>query len=171
MTPIGLYLALVVAVAVQRLWETGRSKRNVAALLARGAEEHGAGHFPVMVALHGSWLVACAAEAWFAVPEPPPTVLWVGALIVLAVGQALRLLAMRALGERWTARVIVLPGAPLVEHGLFRWIRHPNYVGVILEIAALPLVYGAWRGALAFSIANALLLRHRIAVEEEALGG
>ena len=169
MTPIGIYLTLVAAVAAQRLWETGRSKRNVAALLERGAVEHGAGHFPVMVALHGTWLVSCAAEG-FLIGEPPPAALWIGALIALTIGQTLRILAMRALGPRWTARVIVLPDAPLVDSGLFRWIRHPNYAGVIIEIAALPLVFGAWRTAIVFSVANALLLRHRVAVEEEALG-
>ena len=165
------YLALVGLVAIQRLAETARSRRHEKALRARGAEEFGAGHFPVMVALHTTWLLCCAAEAIWLAPAPPNPYLAVGMLVLVVVGQTLRLLAMRSLGERWTARVLVLPNEPLVTTGAFTHVRHPNYVGVVIEIFALPLVYAGWRTALFFTVANALLLRHRIAVEEEALGG
>ena len=165
------YLALVGLVAVQRLAETARSRRHEKALRERAAQEFGAGHFPVMVALHTTWLFACAAEAIWLVSGPPNPFLAVGMLVVVIMGQALRLLAMRSLGERWTARVLVLPDEPLITTGAFTHVRHPNYVGVVLEIFALPLVFGCWRTAIFFTIANALLLRHRIAVEEEALGG
>jgi methyltransferase len=164
------YLSLVGLVALQRLAETARSRRNERALRLRGAQEFGAGHFRVMVALHASWLVACALEAIFQ-PSSPPAALAIPMLILLFSGQALRLLAMRALGERWTARVLVLPDAPLIKAQVFRYLRHPNYLGVVLEIAALPLIWGCWRSALFFSLANGLLLKHRIRVEEEALGG
>ena len=165
------YLSLVGLVALQRLAETARSRRAERLLLKRGAKEFGAGHFPVMVALHGTWLLACAAEAWWLEPQMPQPVLAVCMLVLLIVGQTLRLLAMRALGERWTARVMVLPDAPLIQSGIFTHLRHPNYVGVVLEIAALPLIWGCWRTALVYSLANGILLKHRIGVEEEALGG
>jgi methyltransferase len=165
------YLSLVALVALQRLAETQRSRRAERLLREQGAQEFGAAHFPIMVALHGSWLVACAAEAWWLQSDVPQPVLAITMLILLATGQTLRLLAMRALGPRWTARVIVLPKAPLIESGIFARVRHPNYLGVVLEIAALPLIWGCWRTALVFSLANGVLLKHRIAVEEEALGG
>ena len=165
------YVGLVGLVAVQRLAETARSRRHEKALLARGAKEHGAGHFPVMVALHGTWLFACAAEAIWVVGQPPHPALAISMLVLVVVGQFLRLVAMRSLGERWTARVIVLPDEPLITTGAFTYVRHPNYVGVVLEIFALPMVFGCWRTAVLYSVANGLLLRHRIAVEEEALGG
>jgi methyltransferase len=164
-------LALVALIALQRLAETRRSKRHQDALLQRGAQEFGAAHYPVMVVLHGSWLFACAAEAWWWVSEPPSWLWVVPALLGLVAGQTLRILAMQALGERWTTRVIVLPGEPLVTGGVFTVFRHPNYVGVVLEIAALPLVFGCWRTALFYTVANAFLLRHRRVIEEEALGG
>ena len=165
------YVGLVGLVAVQRLAETARSRRHEKALFARGAQEYGAGHFPVMVALHGTWLFACAAEAIWIVGQPPHPALAISMLVLVVVGQFLRLVAMRSLGERWTARVIVLPDEPLITTGAFTYVRHPNYVGVVLEIFALPMVFGCWRTAVLYSVANGLLLRHRIAVEEEALGG
>ena len=171
MTAHACYLALVGLIAVQRLAETRRSKRHHDALLKRGAQEFGASHYPVMVVLHGSWLFACAAEAWWLVSEPPSWVWIAPALVSLVLGQVLRILAMNALGDRWTTRVIVLPDEPLITGGIFKVFRHPNYVGVVLEIAALPLVFGCWRTAVFYTLANALLLRHRRAVEEEALGG
>ena len=165
------YVGLVGLVAVQRLAETERSRRHEKALFERGAQEYGAGHFPVMVALHGTWLFACAAEAIWVVGQPPHPALAISMLVLVVVGQFLRLVAMRSLGERWTARVIVLPDEPLITTGAFTYVRHPNYVGVVLEIFALPMVFGCWRTAVLYSVANGLLLRHRIAVEEEALGG
>jgi methyltransferase len=165
------YLSLVALVALQRLAETARSRRAERLLREQGAQEFGARHFPLMVALHGMWLIACAGEAWWLQPEPPHALLAVIMLLLLVAGQTLRFLAMRALGPRWTARVMVLPDAPLIESGIFTRFRHPNYLGVVVEIAALPLIWGCWRTALVFSLANGLLLKHRIAVEEEALGG
>jgi methyltransferase len=165
------YLALLGLIALQRLAETRRSRRNEAGLRRRGAVEHGSGHFPLMVALHTLWLISCALEAWFLVQSAPQPLLMGLAVIALLAGQALRILAIHSLGERWTVRVLVLPDSALVESGIFRRFRHPNYIGVCLEIAALPLIFGCWRTAIFFSLANAALLRHRIAVEEAALGG
>lgn len=162
------FTLLVVAVALQRLWELRRSARHEAALRARGGREHAAGQMPWMRALHASWLVAMLLETW---ALETPFVPWLAAIAgaLFVIGQALRLAAMRALGPRWTVTVITVPGERAVESGIFRFVRHPNYLGVVLEIFALPLLHGAWITALAFTLANAALLRARVAAEERAL--
>jgi methyltransferase len=159
---------LIAAVALQRLWELALSRRHLRALLARGAREVGASHYPWMVALHTAFLVACLAEVWL-LGRPFRLPLALGALAVLAVAVALRLWTLASLGERWTTRVLVLPGEPLVTAGPYRWLRHPNYLVVVLELAAIPLVHGAWLTAVVFGLGNLALLRLRIGVEEAAL--
>jgi methyltransferase len=163
-----LYTGLVVLVALQRLIELAVSKRNERRLRARGAVEAGAAHYPWMVALHTAFLVSCLAEVWL-LPRPFVAPLAAVALAVLAAASALRVWTLSTLGERWSARVLVLTGAPPVVGGPYRHLRHPNYLAVVLEIAALPLVHTAWLTALVFTVANAVLLRVRIGVEEAAL--
>jgi methyltransferase len=163
-----LYTALVALVALQRIWELSVSNRNVRALQDQGAIEAGAGHYPVMVALHTGFLVSCVAEVWLA-GRPFLPFLALTMLGLLAAASGLRLWAIRSLGGRWTTRVLCLPGAKPVTRGPYQWLRHPNYVAVIVEMAALPLVHTAWATALVFSLANGALLRHRIRCEEEAL--
>lgn len=163
------YLVLVLATGVERLVELVISARNARAALARGGIEYGRGHFPWMVALHTGLLVACLAEVWFGDRPFQP---WLGwpmlALVVLS--QALRYWCIVTLGGQWNTRVIVVPGAGLVARGPYRWLRHPNYVAVVVEGFALPLVHTAWVTALAFTVLNAvLLLGFRIPVEERAL--
>lgn len=162
------FTALVLAVAAQRAWELGVSGQNEAALRARGAIEHAPAQLWWMRLVHGGWLLAAPLEVWALERVITP---WVAAaaLALFALGQCLRYAAMRALGERWCVRVMTLPGEAPVAGGVFRWIRHPNYLGVILEIAALPLVHGAWITSIAFSAANGALLWRRIAAEEAAL--
>ncbi|HEX5656470.1 MAG TPA: isoprenylcysteine carboxylmethyltransferase family protein [Polyangiales bacterium] len=162
------YVCLLVCVVIQRLIEVRVSKRNEAALLQQGASEHAPGQMPWMIALHAGWLVSSLLEVWL-FERPFRVWLAVLALLVFSAGQVLRLLAIQALDDRWTVKVITLPGAPAISDGIFRYLRHPNYLGVVLEIAALPLVHGAWLTALLFSIANGLLLRARIRAEEQAL--
>ena len=162
------YLALLGVLAVERLVELAISSRNARGLRARGAVEAGRAHYPPMVALHATFLAACAVAA-LARPAPPPAPFLV-AVPALAAGQALRWWAMAALGPRWTTRVLVLPGAPPVTRGPYRYLRHPNYLAVVLEMAAVPLLWGSWGVALAFSTANAALLALRIRAEERALG-
>ena len=162
------FTALVAIVALQRLWELGVSKRNLRALKARGAIEVGSGHYPWMVLLHASFLVSCVAEVWLFDRPWEPYVAAV-ALTALAAALGLRWWTLRTLGERWTTRVVVVPGEDLVVAGPYRWLRHPNYVVVVTELAAIPLVHCAWISALVFSIANLVLLRERIQVEEAAL--
>ncbi len=168
MDPLYAYILLVALIACQRLWEMKKSARNTEALLNRGAVEIGAEHYPVMAMLHGSWLVACLLEATSQTSAPSVGIVVV-CLGLLAAGQCLRLLAMSTLGPRWTTRIIVLPEADVVDRGIFRYLRHPNYLGVILEIFALPMVFGGWITAVGFTIANGLLLWLRIKTEEAAL--
>jgi len=158
----------VLAVAGQRLHELRRSARNEARLLARGGREHAPRQIRCMRILHALWLGGMLTERslWRPPTKPSATAI---SLAVFLMGQGLRFAAMRELGERWSVKVITLPGATAVSSGIFRWLRHPNYVGVILEMAALPLAGGAYATAAMGSVANALLLRARIKTEEAAL--
>lgn len=156
---------IILAVAGLRVAELALSRRNQIRLLARGGREFGAGHYPLLVVLHAAWLAAM----FFTLPAAAP-VHWplIGIFLLL---QGLRLWTIASLGERWTTRIITLPGAPLVRRGPYRWIRHPNYAVVVGEIAVLPLAFGSWGLALFFSVANAALLGWRIRIENRALTG
>lgn len=162
------FLVLVLAVGVQRLWEVRKSARNEAKLRALGAREHAPEQMRVMRLVHATWIASMLIEV-FVLSRPWDLRLAAPALLLFLCGQTLRLMAMHALGDRWTVKVITLPGAPPVAHGIFRALRHPNYLGVVLEIFALPLVHGAWITSVVFTIANGLLLRARVSREEEAL--
>jgi methyltransferase len=163
-----LFLALLALLAGQRLLELRLSRRNTARMLQAGGYEHGAGHFRWMRLLHIAWFGATAAEV---VIGRRPFRRWLAnlALLVTTLGQCLRYAAIHTLGPRWTVRVITLPAVRPESSGIYRFIRHPNYLGVVLEIAAVPLVHGAYLTSLVFSLANALLLYVRIRVEEQAL--
>ncbi|WP_405860802.1 isoprenylcysteine carboxyl methyltransferase family protein [Streptomyces sp. NBC_00090] len=163
------YTLLLAAVAAERLVELVVARRNAAWTLARLGVEHGRGHYPVMVALHTALLASCLIEAWLAHRPFLPVLGWtMVAVVVLA--QALRWWCVTTLGPYWNTRVIVVPGARLVRAGPYRFARHPNYVAVVAEIAALPLVHSAWLTATAFTVANAALLAVRIRCEDTALG-
>ncbi|WP_309134324.1 isoprenylcysteine carboxyl methyltransferase family protein [Cellulomonas sp.] len=164
-----LYVVVVALTAVERLAELVVSSRNARWSFERGGVESGRGHFPAMVALHTGLLVACVVEVLVA---DRPFLPWLGwpALALVVASQALRWWCIATLGPRWNTRVIVVPGLPLVARGPYRWFRHPNYVAVVVEGIALPLVHTAWVTALAFTVLNAvLLLRFRIPAEERAL--
>lgn len=160
MTLLYLVLSLVV---VQRLGELTWARRNDARLRADGGTEHHAKHYPLFVVLHSGWLLAM----WlFIPPQAAASLPLLGVFILL---QAARIWTIASLGKYWTTRLITLPDAPLVRTGPYRWMRHPNYVIVALEIAILPLAFGAWQIAVLFSIANALLLAYRIRLEDRLL--
>ena len=163
-----LFTALVALVALERLVELRIAARNLRRARAAGGIEAGAGHYPVMVALHTLLLGACLAEVWLL---PRPFVPWLAlTMLGLLVAAALiRLWVIRTLGAAWTTRVIVVPGRPLATGGPYRFLRHPNYLAVVLEVAALPLVHTAYLTAALFSAANGALLAVRIRAEEEAL--
>lgn len=154
---------IILAVAAQRLGELVLARRNGRRLLAAGGVETGAGHYPLLVAVHGGWLLAVA----LLVPADAPVN---GALLALYVAlQGVRYWVIRTLGAQWTTRIITVPGRKLVRSGPYRYFRHPNYAVVACEIALLPLVFGAWEIALVFSALNGVLLAHRIRIENAAL--
>jgi len=157
-----LYLVLGL-VALQRLGELIWSRRNERRLRAAGAIEAGRGHYPLLVLLHASWL---AAMLLLIPPDTRPDPWW---LAVYVAVQGLRLWTMASLGRFWTTRVLSLPDAPLVGRGPYRWLRHPNYLVVVAEIALLPLAFQAPAIALIFSALNLILLAIRIRVEDAAL--
>jgi len=164
-----LYAALVLATGLERLAELVVSARHARWSFARGGVESGRGHFPAMVALHTGLLAACVVEV---VVADRPFLPWLGwpMLVLVLASQGLRWWCIATLGERWNTRVIVVPGLPLVRRGPYRWLAHPNYVAVVVEGVALPLVHTAWVTALAFTALNAwLLLGFRIPAEERAL--
>lgn len=164
-----VFLVVLGLLVVERLAELVVAKRNAAWSFQNGGVEHGAGHYPFMVALHTAFLFAMPAEVLLL---ERPWVPWLGwiCLALAALAQGLRWWVIVTLGPRWNTRVIVIPGLPPVEGGPFRWLRHPNYLAVVTEGLVLPLMHGAWLTALAFTVLNAFLLRTRIAVEDRALG-
>jgi methyltransferase len=163
------FTVLVALVGLERLAELVLSRRNAAWSAQRGGVEHGAGHYPAMVALHTGFLVAMLVEAWVRRPEVPPSLAW-SMLLLVVLAQALRWWCIATLGPQWNTRVIVVPGLAPVSCGPYRFLAHPNYVAVAIEGVALPLVHGAWVVAAVFTIANAALLTVRIRVEDAALG-
>lgn len=162
------YLVLVGLVALERLAELVVARRNLAWARARGAVEHGREHYPWIVLAHASLLVAAPAEVWLLDRPFLPALGWTMVALVL-LAQGLRWWCIGTLGRQWNTRVLIVPGLPLVARGPYRWLRHPNYVAVVLEGLALPLVHSAWLTALAFTAANAVLLTVRIRVENRAL--
>jgi methyltransferase len=163
-----LFVAFVLAVGVERLAELVVSERNRRWSLARGGVESGSGHYPWMVVLHTGLLVGALVEVlvW-----DRPFLPWLGwpAMLLVLGSQALRWWCVATLGRQWCTRVVVVPGLPIVTAGPYRRLRHPNYLAVVVEGAALPLVHTAWVTALTFSVVNAVLLRIRIRTEEDAL--
>lgn len=163
-----LYTLLIGAVALERLAELALTRRHRAWALARGGVEVGADHYRWMVAVHTLFLVACPLEVWL-LERPFVAPLGAAMLLLVAAAMALRYWVVATLGRRWTTSVICIPDLPLVTGGPYRFLSHPNYLAVVVEIAALPLVHGAWLTALVFSLANAVVLRVRIRVEDAAL--
>ncbi|MDX2969655.1 isoprenylcysteine carboxyl methyltransferase family protein [Kribbella solani] len=162
----GWYLGLVLLVALERVAELVVSLRNARWSFAQGGVESGRGHYPYMVALHTLLLAACLVEA----AQRPfvPALGWTMFAVVL-LAQGLRWWCITVLGHQWNTRVIVVPGLRLVARGPYRWLRHPNYVAVVAEGIALPLVHTAWVTALVFTVLNIPLLAVRIRTEESAL--
>ena len=156
-------MIILALVTLQRLGELWLSNRNTSRLLALGAHEVGAAHYPLIVAVHAAWLAAL----WWLAPGQPIAFLWLALYVLL---QAARIWVLASLGPRWTTRIIVLPQTPLVKAGPYRFVSHPNYVVVVAEIAVLPLAFGLWPVALIFSALNAAALAIRIRAENAALG-
>ncbi|MEO8105933.1 MAG: isoprenylcysteine carboxylmethyltransferase family protein [Actinomycetes bacterium] len=168
MTSTGWFVLLIAAVAVERVVELLLSQRNIRWALARGGREVGGSHYPAMVAIHVWLLVGSVLEVVLLGRVFLP---WLGwpALVGVALAQALRWWCIRTLGPQWNTRIVVVPGARRVTSGPYRWLRHPNYVAVVVEGVCLPLVHTAWITATTFTIANAWVLRQRVTFENRAL--
>lgn len=165
-----LYLLLILAIVAERFGELLLTRRNAARLLARGGKVAGQAHYPAMVALHSSLLIGAPLEVFLL---GRPFLAWLGWPMLALVGatMTLRYWAISTLGDRWTTQIFVVPGEKPIQGGPYRFVRHPNYLAVILEVAALPLVHSAWLTASLGSLANAFVLRARIRAEEKALAG
>lgn len=163
------YYLFILAIAAERLVELAVAQRNAKWSMAHGGKEFGRDHYPAMVSMHALLLVSCVVETW---ALGRPFIAWLGwpMLAVVALSTFVRWRCVSVLGKHWNPRLIVIPNAPLVSGGMYRWVRHPNYTAVAAEVAALPLVHSAWLTAIVFSIANALLLNVRIRAENAALG-
>ena len=157
-----LAVFILALVTLQRIGELWLSNRNTRRLLGRGAREVGAGHYPLIVAVHALWLITL----WWLAPTRPVDGFWLALYVLL---QLARIWVLASLGERWTTRIIVLPDAPLVRRGPYRFVNHPNYVVVTGEIAVLPLAFGLCPVALLFTLLNAAVLATRIREENRAL--
>ncbi len=163
-----LFAGFVAALGVQRLFELRLSRRNERRMLQRGGREHAPETYHWIVTLHAAWFASMLLEAFAGRRRFSPQ-LAAPAFGVFAVGQVLRLMAIRTLGWRWSTRIMTVPGRAPVKHGIYRFIRHPNYLGVELEIVAAPLIHSAYLTSVVFGVANALLLGDRIRREEQAL--
>jgi methyltransferase len=169
-TTLAAFTILVLLVGLERVAELVVSTRNAAWSKERGGVETGLGHYPFMVVLHTGLLVGALVEAWARRPDVPSTLAW--SMLALVLGsQALRWWCIATLGRRWNTRVIVVPGLTPITAGPYRLLRHPNYVAVVAEGIALPLVHAAWITAVIFTVANAALLMVRIRCEDRALAG
>ena len=164
-----MYYLFILAIGAERLVELVVSRRNANWSIANGGKEFGQGHYPVMVGMHTLLLLACVAEVALL---HRPFVPWLGwpMVGVVALSTVLRWWCVAVLGKHWNPRLIVIPEAPLVHRGPYRFLHHPNYAAVTAEVTALPLVHSAWLTAIVFSIANALVLNVRIRAENAALG-
>jgi methyltransferase len=169
LSPFAGLAVFLAALAFQRGAELSLSARHQRSLVARGAVERGASHYPWIVALHLLWPLALIAEMVFAGARPGRA--WPAWLALLLLAQGLRVAAIHALGERWTTRIWVLPGEPPLTRGPYRWLRHPNYVAVAMELVAAPMLFGAWRTALLATLGNAALMAVRIPTEARAVHG
>jgi methyltransferase len=155
-------LIILILVTLQRLSELIIAKRNTSGLLAKGAIEHGASHYPVMVLLHASWLAGLWWLGWNA------TIIWPLMLVYIAL-QAFRVWILVTLGARWTTRILTVPNENLVAKGPYKYIRHPNYLLVLLEVPLLPLAFGLSWFAMLYGVLNIAMLAWRIRIEDQAL--
>ena len=163
-----IFLSIVVIVAIQRLFELRKSKRHERLLLAQGGKEHSPAHYKFIVLMHITWFLSMLFEVFYFKRVFNPIEFKV-AFIVMLIGNWIRFESMRTLGTRWTTRIFTIPGAAPISSGIYQYLRHPIYVGVALEIAAVPLLNNAYMTSIIFSILNLCLMSVRIPAEQRAL--
>ena len=159
---------VIILTMLQRLYELRLSKKNEKILLSEGAKIIPEPNYIFMVLLHTSWILYLIYSAFFTQISTTPIFIYVG-LFFFFLGQILRITAIKTLGYRWSTRIVVLPKAPVIQSGIFNKIRHPNYLGVVLEIAFLPIALKLFNAAIIFSVINAIILFYRIRLEEKSL--
>ncbi|GBF80598.1 isoprenylcysteine carboxyl methyltransferase family protein [Aphanothece sacrum] len=165
-----IFVSIVICVILQRLFELRISQRNATEILVQGGQEYSDNLLGVVKILQVSWWVAMICEVWYFNRAFVPSLAVIG-LIATITGQVLRYLSMKELGIRWTLKIMTIPGVPLVDTGIYRYIRHPNWLGVCLEIAGLPLIHYAYLTAITFSLINLLIMVKRMNLEESLLKG
>ncbi|HEY9800559.1 MAG TPA: isoprenylcysteine carboxylmethyltransferase family protein [Leptolyngbyaceae cyanobacterium] len=163
-----IFIGIVVYFVSQRIRATQFSKRNAAVVLANGGQMHASNYLGVVKVMQLSWFLAMIAEVWL-FNRPFIPALAICALILTVVSQTLRYLSMRELGDRWIHQVVTVPGTPVIESGVYKYIRHPNWCALIIELAVVPLIHTAYLTAIIFTLVNAWLLIQRIPAEEKAL--
>lgn len=166
--PSSWFTLLTLLVGCERVAELLVARRNRRWSLARGGVEYGAGHYPAVVALHSALLLGGVLEVWLRRPDPNPGLAW-PMLALLLAAQGLRWWCIHTLGHQWNTRIIVIPGHNRIRRGPYRLLDHPNYLAVVIEGVALPLIGSAWITAIAFTVVNLAVLRIRIRVEQNAL--
>ncbi|MEI6805031.1 MAG: isoprenylcysteine carboxylmethyltransferase family protein [Myxococcaceae bacterium] len=164
-----IFFAIVLAVAILRIFELMKSNRHRKILLTQGGVEHASGHYKYMVLLHTAWFISMLFEV-ICLKRPFYFWLFSMALAGTFLGNILRYVSMNTLGVRWNTRIIILPGKAPIQTGIYRYFRHPIYIGVCLELACIPLLHTAYLTAIIFTILNLVLLKTRIREEEKALG-
>lgn len=167
-SPLNIYYLFILLLAVGRILELKHAQNNTQKLIAKGAQEYGSSHYKWIVTTHSLWLIACIIEAYIRQHGPSIFVFTIGSLLFV-MGFSLRITAILTLGTRWTTKIIVLPGEPSIQKGIYRYLKHPNYLGVILELAGVPLIFGNIWTAITISIINLIILKHRMKIEENAL--
>lgn len=163
-----IFIGIVAAIFLQRLFELRLSQRNEVYILTQGGREHTSNYLQVVKMMQLSWLLTMIAEVLWLDRSLMPVVTTL-ALMATVAGQCLRYLSMRSLGRRWTLPLMTIPGTAVIDQGIYRYMRHPNWLGVVLEITAVPLIHGAYLTAILYTVVNAFLMNKRIRAEEQAL--
>ena len=162
------FTILILLVSGERILELIISKRNLRWSFDQGGIEFGRSHYKYMVVIHVGLLGGCLVETWLTRPEFHPLLSWT--MFVFAMGsQALRWWCILTLGKRWNTLVVIIPGLRAISNGPYKWLKHPNYLAVVIEGVALPMVGFAWRTAIIFTFLNIFVLAARLRVENKAL--
>ncbi len=162
------FTLLILLVAVERIVELVISKRNLDWSFRQGGIEFGRGHYKYMVVLHVFLLASSVIEVWVVRPTIIPILNWIALSLALA-SQALRWWCIATLGKRWNTLVVIIPSFPAIKTGPYKWLKHPNYLAVVIEGFALPMVGSAWITATTFTFLNVFVLRARLKSENAAL--
>lgn len=162
-----IFSFVISIVILQRLVELVVAKRNENWMLSQGAFEVGAAHYPVMVSMHIAFFISLLAEVIQL--DKSLSSIWISLLIIFLVAQVARIWCLTSLGKFWNTKIIILPGADVVQRGPYKWVRHPNYIIVTTELFVLPLMFGAYLTAIIFTLLNVWMLSVRIPAEEKAL--